>query len=139
VGTAIASDSNRATAESKLARAVLKRTEEQRKDSVGAAYAGSQTPFMRRGGAQGQAWLPLAASVVIPGAGQLMTGDTVKGSVMVGVDILGLIVLGIFATIHSGSRRSSLLVSPAVWIALGPLIAVWIYALVDLVLESKRA
>ena len=122
---AVAAEPGRATAETKIGKAVLRRAEQQREKTLGVAYAATDASLMRRTTGERSGWLVIAGSMVCPGLGQLVQGQTVKGAVLVGIFLLGVVLL---TQVH-GTGHSYF--TPAFWIVLVLLAADWLYAVAD--------
>lgn len=151
---ALSAEPGRATAEAKLARAALQASERARMQSMGMAYAASDASLMRLpGGAKGGG-LSVAASLLIPGLGQYVNGETVKGIVLAAVYFLGLGLLSLlpdtqqmlhavarlFAVVPEGARwRADAPIGGVTWLLLFIITADWLYAVVDAALVSRRA
>lgn len=150
--TALTIQPGRPTAEAKLARAVLQRTEQQRLKSLGVAYAASDTAMVKLGGESRRSgqWAALA-SAVLPGLGQFLNGETAKGAVLLGVSIVGLLLLAVapgasdvvaqLAASIAGirHRHGAGPASPLGWFLLFLLTADWLYAVIDAALAARRA
>ncbi len=151
---ALVTEPGRATAEAKLGRTALRRTEQQRIGSLGVAYAASDTALMRlAGGSRRSSQWATFASAMIPGLGQYVNGETVKGVVLAAVYFLAMAALTLLPdaqglahqismlfvpSVHAG-RAVSAPVGPAAWFLLFLLFGVWLYAVVDAALASRRA
>ncbi len=122
---ALAAEPGRATAEAKIGKAVLRRAEQQRQQTMGVAYAATDASLMRRAGGDRPALWAIAGSAVCPGLGQIVQGQTVKGSIMAGVFLLGVVLL---TQVH-GTGHSYF--TPAFWTVMVILAADWIYAVAD--------
>ncbi|MDQ2799308.1 MAG: E3 binding domain-containing protein, partial [Armatimonadota bacterium] len=112
---ALAVQPSRATAEAKLARAILRQSEQQRRKTLGVAYAASETTILGRGGAgnrKGAARISVFASAFLPGLGQILSGQYVKGGILAAIYGLSLLLLGFlpdtrdFALAHAGGHRA---------------------------------
>ncbi len=151
---ALAAEPGRATAEAKLARAALQASERARMQSMGMAYAASDASLMRLpGGAKGGG-LSVAASLLIPGLGQYVNGETAKGIVLAAVYFLALGLLSLlpdtqqmlhsvarlFAIVPEGARRrADAPIGGMTWLLLVVITADWLYAVIDAALVSRRA
>ena len=122
---ALTSEPGRATAEAKIGRSVLRRAEQQRQKTLGVAYAATDASLMRRSGGERSGWLVVAGSAVCPGLGQIVQGQTIKGGVMAGVFLLGIVLL---TQVHGTGHAYF---TPAFWTVLVLLAADWIYAVAD--------
>ncbi|MDQ2687045.1 MAG: tetratricopeptide repeat protein [Armatimonadota bacterium] len=148
--SALEIEPGRATAEAKLARAALRRTEQERIKSMGVAYAGSDAAYVRLDGGsrRGGQWAALA-SAFLPGLGQFLNGEAVKGVVVLLCYGLGLLLLALVPGTGdalsqlflsaAGSHRRAAPVSGFFWFLMALLTAIWLYAVVDAVLVSRRS
>lgn len=129
----------RATAEAKLARATLRQTETQRVKDMGIAYAGAETNLVGAGESGKNSRLPLVGSLLLPGLGQMVNGQFVKGGVIMAVYFLGLALLYPHAAdlAHLFVPRTSHPASPLLWLSLALLLADWIYAVADAARSSR--
>ncbi len=128
---ALASEPGRASAEAKVGKAVLRRAEQQRQQTLGVAYAAADTSLVRRtGGERSGLWI-IAGSAICPGLGQIVQGQTVKGAVLVGIYLLGVVLL----TLVHGSGHSYF--SPAFWVVSLVLAGDWLYAIADAAAASR--
>lgn len=123
----------RATAEAKLARATLRQTETQRVKDMGIAYAGAETNLVGEGEAGKSSRLPLVGSLLLPGLGQMVNGQFVKGGLIMAVYFVGMALLYPHAAdlAHLFVPRHSRPASPLLWLSLALLLADWIYAVAD--------
>lgn len=138
---ALAAQPTRATAEAKLARAVLRQSEQQRRKTLGVAYAASDTTILGRGGdgnRKGATRVSVFASAFLPGLGQILTGQYVKGGILAAIYGLTLLVLGFlpdtrdFALAHAGGHHNSASGPGALfWFFFALSVIVWVYAIVD--------
>ena len=128
---ALARDPGRASAENKLARASLRRSEDQRRQTMGVAYASEGRALMRGGGGgdAGRRTRLAVLSAVLPGLGQLYGGAFVKGIVLLLVYGLGCLLLSV-----SGLRLPP---SGGALAALTILTLDWLYAVVDAARADK--
>lgn len=122
---ALVAEPGRATAEAKIGRAVLRRAEQQRQKTLGVAYAATDASLMRRSGGERSGWLVIAGSALCPGLGQIVQGQTLKGGIMAGVFLLGIVLL---TQVHGTGHAYF---TPAFWAVLGLVAADWIYAVAD--------
>lgn len=129
----------RATAEAKLARATLRQTEAQRIKDTGLAYAGAETHLVGEGASGKSSRLPLVGSLLLPGLGQMVNGQFVKGGVIMAVYFVGLALLSPHAAdlAHVFVPRHSRPASPLLWLSLALLLADWIYAVADAARRSR--
>ena len=123
--SALAAEPGRMTAESKIGKAVLRRAEQQRQQTLGVAYAATDASLLRRTGGERSGWMIVLGSAVCPGLGQIVQGQTLKGAVLVGIFLLGVVLL---TQVH-GSGHAYF--TPAFWIVLLVLAADWLYAVAD--------
>lgn len=122
---ALLAEPKRATAEAKIGRAVLRRAEQQRQKTLGVAYAATDASLMRRSGGERSGWLVIAGSALCPGLGQIVQGQTLKGGIMAGVFLLGIVLL---TQVHGTGHGYF---TPAFWAVLVVLAADWVYAVAD--------
>ncbi len=122
---AVAAEPARASAEAKVGKAVLRRAEQQRQKTLGVAYAAADASLVRRTGGERSGWLVVAGSMLCPGLGQLVQGQTVKGGTLIAIFLLGVVLL---TQVH-GTGHSYF--TPAFWIVLIFLAADWLYAVAD--------
>lgn len=145
----------RATAEIKLGRAALQASERERMQTMGMAYAASDASLVRfsGGGGRGGQWAAVG-SALIPGLGQYVNGEVVKGIIVAAVYFLSLLLLsllpdtqnllhsvaGLAAGGHSrrggaaGSGGASI-VSVLLFLIMT---AAWVYGIVDAARASQR-
>lgn len=149
---ALEAEPGRATAEAKLARAALRRTEQERIKSLGVAYAGSDAAFVRLDGGsrRGGQWAAMA-SAFLPGLGQFLNGEAAKGAVVLVLYGLGLLFLAIvpgaadavdqlfLSLVGAGSQRRAAPAGGFSWFLIAVLTAIWLYAVIDAVLVSRRS
>jgi tetratricopeptide (TPR) repeat protein len=141
----------RATAEAKLARAALRRTEKERLQTLGVAYAGSDAAYVRLDGGsrRGGRWAALASSF-LPGLGQFLNGEAAKGVIVLLLYGLGLLLLAIvpgagesmgqlFLSAAGAGRRRPAAGSGFSWFLIILLTAIWLYAVIDAALVSRRS
>ncbi len=117
------------SAEAKFGRATLRRAEQQRQEKLGVAYASSDTSLVKlSGGDDGRrsARWSVFGSLLCPGLGQIVSGQTRKGAVLVGIFLVGL---GLLAILPHGTGRNYF--TPGFWIVSAVLTADWIYSIVD--------
>ena len=76
----------------------------------------------------------LVGSAVCPGLGQIAQGEYVKGAILVGVFVLGLLIMAHLP--HEGHGRSYF--GPAFWLVSALLTADWLYAVVDIARAPAR-
>ncbi|MGI4790041.1 MAG: tetratricopeptide repeat protein [Janthinobacterium lividum] len=129
---ALESEPGRSTAEAKIGKAVLRRAEVQRQETLGVAYAATDTSLVKRTEGERSGWLVVAGSAVCPGLGQIVQGQTVKGAVLVGIFLLGVVLL---TQLHGSSGRSYF--TPAFWIVSVALAGDWLYAVADAAASSR--
>ena len=122
---------DRASAEAKVGKAVLRRAEQARQKSLGVAYAAADTSLMRRTGGERSSTMIILGSVVCPGLGQIVQGQTIKGAILVGIFLLGIVLL----TLVHGTGHSYF--TPAFWAVSGLLAADWLYAVADASASSR--
>ncbi len=138
---ALEAEPGRATAEAKLARAALRRTERERIKTMGVAYAASDASLMRlsEGGRKSGQWAALG-SAFIPGLGQYVNGEPVKGIILAVVYFLGLLLLSqaFVPTLHT-LRGGLPPLSGLSWVLIIVLTVDWVYAIADAALASRRA
>lgn len=137
--TALEIEPKRATAEAKLARATLRQTETQRVKDMGLAYAGAETNLVGEGETGKSSRLSLIGSLLLPGLGQMVNGQFVKGGVIMAVYFLGMALLYPHAAdlAHLFVPRKSHPASPLLWLSLLLLLADWIYAVADAARSSR--
>ena len=127
---ALTQEPGRATAENKLARASLRQSENQRRQSIGVAYASEGRALMRGGdNDRGRSSRLAVLSAVLPGLGQIIGGAFVKGAVLLLVYGLGCLLLSV-----SGLRLPP---SGGALLALAILTLDWLYAVVDAARTDK--
>ena len=147
---ALALEPKRPTAEAKLARLILQQSEGHRRETLGVAYAGQDVALMRAGDADSQrrsASLAVTASLFLPGLGQFVLGQWIKGGILIGIFLISLLVLGQFQETqnlmlffvpsrhgHTQSGGSSGLV----WLFALILAADWLYALGDVIAATRK-
>lgn len=87
---ALRCEPGRVTAESKMARLTLRKTEETRRAELGVAYAGAETPSFAAANPDSGRNLMKAviASAIFPGLGQIVQGEFIKGLIIVGATII---------------------------------------------------
>jgi len=124
-GAAQKLEPGRASAEAKFAKIALRQAEARQREKMGVAYAASDTALVR-GGGRG-AWLAILGSSICPGLSQIVRGQYVKGGLMLGGQILGLLLLAGLA--HDRPGRSYF--GPGFWIVTALMTGGWIYAGVD--------
>lgn len=148
--SALEIEPGRATAEAKLARAALRRTEQDRIKSLGVAYAGADAAYVRLdGGSRRGGRLAAMASAFLPGLGQFLNGEAAKGVIVLILYGLGLLLLALVPGTGdalsqlflsaAGSHRRAAPVSGFSWFLMALLTAIWLYAVVDAVLVSRRS
>lgn len=146
---ALALEPGRVTAESKLARLTLRDRESRLKSELGIAYAGADAPVFASAGSAGSRGLTLSlvATALLPGLGQILRGEYLKGGAIVAGYLITVLiwaalpesreVLGSLfrvrnshpAPVGSGFAGGALLTLSS---------AIWLYALVDIVWISKK-
>ncbi len=154
--SSLQSQPGRATAELKLGRAVLQASERERMQTLGMAYAASDASLIRfdGGGGRGALWAAVG-SALIPGLGQGVNGEVVKGIVVASVYFLSLLLLSLLPDTHTllhsiagmaaGGRagRGGSARGGGVSILAGLLFllmtAAWVYGIVDAARASQRA
>lgn len=122
---ALEREPGRATAEAKLARATLRHSEDQRRSALGVAYA-SEGRALVRGRAdedRGQQTRLAVLSAVLPGLGQIIGGEFIKGGVLLGLYGIGCALLAV-----SGLHPP---LSAGTWLSLIILTGDWLYAVAD--------
>ncbi len=122
---ALAAEPGRTTAEGKIGRSVLRRAEQQRQKTLGVAYAATDASLMRRSAGERPALWAIAGSAVCPGLGQIVQGQTIKGGVMAGIFVLGIVLL---TQVHGTGHAYF---TPTFWAVLVLLAADWVYAVAD--------
>jgi tetratricopeptide (TPR) repeat protein len=130
---ALESEPGRTTAEAKIGKAVLRRAEGQRQETLGVAYAAADTSLVRRTAGERSGWLVIAGSAICPGLGQIVQGQTVKGAILAGIFLLGIVLLTL---LHGGSGRAYF--SPAFLTVLVLLAGDWLYAVADASATSSK-
>jgi hypothetical protein len=154
--TSLEAQPGRATAEMKLGRAALQASERERMQTMGMAYAASDASLVRFGGGSGRGgqWAALG-SALIPGLGQGVNGEVVKGIVVASVYFLSLLLLALLPDtqnlLHSvagvaagghGRRGGSAAgggVSAVSVLLFLVMTAAWVYGIVDAARASRRA
>jgi tetratricopeptide (TPR) repeat protein len=131
--SALTLEPGRTTAESKFATATLRRAERQRQQTLGVAYAATDTAMVRREGGERGAWPIIVGSVICPGLGQIVQGQTVKGVALVAVFVL---CLGLLALLPHGTHGASYF-SFGFWLVAVILAGDWLYAVADAVTSAK--
>lgn len=130
---ALKAEPGRASAEAKFGKTALRRAEQQSREKMGVAYASEDTALVRReGGARG-GWPVILGSLLCPGLGQIVQGQTLKGGILLGVFLLCLGLLALLP--HGGSGRSYF--GPAFWLVSALLVADSLYAVADAALASR--
>lgn len=132
--SALAQEPGRATAETKIGKAVLRQSEIERQKTLGVAYASADTSLIRRTGGERSGWLIVAGSAICPGLGQIVQGQTIKGGILVGVFVLGL---GLLALLPHGGPGVSYF-TPAFWLVTALLAGDWLYAVADAAAGSRE-
>ena len=130
---ALKAEPGRASAETKFGTITLRRAEQQRRESLGVAYASQDTALVRREGGGRGGWLILG-SLLCPGLGQIVQGQILKGSILLGVFLLCLAVLALLP--HGESGRSYF--GPGFWLTSALLAADSLYAVADVALASRE-
>ncbi|MGO8672043.1 MAG: hypothetical protein ACLQVD_11830 [Capsulimonadaceae bacterium] len=99
----------RPTAEMKLARVALRHDEGARRASMGVAYAGADASVLEGSaqGSKGKMWFAVLASLVLPGLGQIINGEYVKGGIVLVVWIAATFKLLSLPDIGSLNRHVS--------------------------------
>lgn len=154
--TSLGAQPGRATAEMKLGRAVLQASERERMQTMGMAYAASDASLVRfgGGGGRGAQWAAVG-SALIPGLGQYVNGEVIKGIVVAAVYFLSLLLLsllpdtqnllhsiaGVAAGGHSrrGGPAAGSGVSFLAVLLFLLMTAAWVYGIVDAARASQRA
>lgn len=131
--SALTHEPGRAAAEAKIGKAVLRRAEQQRQQTLGVAYAAADTSLVRRAGGERSGLWIIAGSAICPGLGQIVQGQTVKGAILVGIFLLGLVLLSI---VH-GSGHAYF--SPSFWVVSVLLAGDWLYAVADASASSSHS
>jgi len=141
---AIRLEPGRVTAEAKLARLTLKDNEDRTRAKVGVAYAGAERPVFATQTAAGAGgrFSPAIASAVIPGLGQVLRGEYVKGGVLAVVYVATILI---WASLPDARQmlssalhvRGSIPAGPGIGTVIASLVGfgVWLYAILD----AKRA
>lgn len=119
------------TAEAKLGKLVLRRAERQRQETLGVAYAAADTQLVRRTEGERSGWLVILGSAICPGLGQLVQGQSVKGGILAGLFVLGVVLL----TLVHGTGHGYF--TPAFWVVSLLLAADWLYAVADASAASR--
>ena len=143
---ALVKEPGRVTAEAKLARATLRQSETQRKETLGVAYAASSTALMRSGNEddRGRRSRLAVASAFLPGLGQIMGGAYVKGGLIIGVAVLSWLLLSVAAgnslpiILGMALRLNFSRVGGLTLFALLLMTLDWLYAVVDAAALSAR-
>ncbi len=153
--TALKSQPGRATAETKLGRAALQASERERMQTMGMAYAASDASLVRFAGSGGRgAQWAAVGSALIPGLGQYVNGEVIKGIVVASVYFLSLLLLsllpdtqnllhsvaGVFAggRTHRGMTTTGGGVSIISVLLFLIMTVAWVYGMVDAARASKR-
>ncbi|HEY5316060.1 MAG TPA: hypothetical protein VIK18_26265, partial [Pirellulales bacterium] len=124
----------RVSAEAKFGKATMRRAERQRQETLGVAYAATETAMVRRENGSRGAWPVILGSALCPGLGQVVQGQTLKGAILIGIFLLGLGLLTVLSRGESGRT----FFGPAFWIVNAVLTADWIYAVADAAQASSR-
>ncbi len=145
----------RATAEMKLGRVVLQAAERERMQTLGMAYVASDASLVRfaGNGGRGAQWAAIG-SALIPGLGQYVNGEAVKGIVVASVYFLSLLLLALLpdtqnllhsvAGVFAGGRARHGESGAGGGVGfLGALLfllmaAAWLYGIVDAARASQR-
>lgn len=128
----------RVSAEGKLARATLRQTEDKRIDRMGVAYASSDTAVIRPTDSGNQAKnlaLVGIGSAFLPGLGQFVNGDWLKGGILAGTFLLLLFAL---SRVPAGRGGHGAAPSVLFWALIAVVVVVWIVALSDALLTANR-
>ena len=131
---ALAREPGRASAETKFGTATLRRAERERREKLGVAYAATDAAMVRREGGSRGAWPVILGSVICPGLGQVVQGQTVKGGILIAIYLLGILLLALLP--HGGSGRSYF--GPAFWLVTALMTGDWLYAVADAAQASSR-
>ena len=122
--TALQHDPARTTAEAKMARATLRHTEMQRRETFGMAYASVNSGLVQGGEEdRGRRSRLLILSLILPGLGQIVAGSFLKGGILIVGFALGCLLLT-----ASGLQTP---LSGGTLLAIGILILDWLYAVID--------
>ena len=129
----------RASAEAKLARAILRQSEDRRRQSLGVAYAASDAALMRSSGEDDPRRRTREAvlSAFLPGLGQIMGGQYVKGGILLAVYFLSLLLMSASAdrstlvTLGQVIRFKFASLNSLTLILLAVSTLDWLYAVVD--------
>jgi TM2 domain-containing membrane protein YozV len=140
----------RPTAELKLARAALRGGADKRIATIGVAYAGIDLATAKPGNSKKNAAIAVVGSLVVPGIGQIINAQYIKGVVVI---VLALFFGAVFfSSIDVPSVKQQLLAGmtgksiatmaapqlpPAVWICLVALIVVWLYSIIDAGISAR--
>jgi tetratricopeptide (TPR) repeat protein len=129
--TVLARDPSRASVENKLARATLRQSEDQRRQTMGVAYASESRALMRGGGEDdpGRRTRLAVLSAILPGLGQVLAGAFVKGIVLIVVFGIGCLLLSV-SGMHPPLSAGAIL-------ALVILTLDWLYAVIDAARAEK--
>lgn len=137
---AIREEPGRVTAEAKLARLTLRDNEDRTRAKVGVAYAGEERPAFATQTADGAGgrFSPALASAVIPGLGQVLRGEYVKG---IALAVIYLVTILIWAALPDARQMLGSALHVRGTAAAGPGIGtlltsaagfgVWLYSIVD--------
>ena len=143
---ALTREPGRATAEAKLARAILRQSEDQRRASLGVAYAASGASLMGSAGEddRGRRTRQAVFTALLPGLGQIIGGEFVKGGIIAGVYCLGWLLFSLTAgrsTLTALGQPARLNIGALGGLPLFALLlltADWLYAVVDSAVLSGR-
>lgn len=127
-------ETGRASAEAKFGKVTMRRAERQRQETLGVAYAATETAMVRRDNGARGAWPVVLGSALCPGLGQVVQGQTLKGVILIGIFLLGL---GLLAGLSHGASGRSFF-GPVFWIVNAVLTADWIYAVADAAQANSR-
>jgi tetratricopeptide (TPR) repeat protein len=145
----------RPTAELKLARAALRGGADKRRATIGVAYAGSDIAAMAPAKSKKNAAIAIVGSLVLPGIGQIVNAQYVKGLIVMAlsiffgavffnsIDVPSLnqqVLANLSAMTGKGTATAApptLQFPPAVWICMVALIAVWVYSVVDAAVSAR--
>ncbi len=131
---ALQHEPGRASAEAKFGKATMRRAERQRQETLGVAYAATETAMVRREQGSHGAWPVILGSALCPGLGQVVQGQTLKGVVLIGIFLGGLGLLPLLS--HGVSGHSFF--GPGFWIVNAVLTADWLYAVFDASQANSR-
>lgn len=141
---ALSAQPGRVSAEIKLAKIALQVAERARIQQMGMAGSISDLSRLNMGGVMphGHAW-SVAATIFLPGLGQYLSGDTVKGIVLAAIYFLGWTWLAAQPDMRSlvvqiARPGHSQPVGGLTWLLIAVLTVDWLYAIIDAARTSRR-